>query len=111
MSNSADWQEPKERFQVLRHFCEPHTINFYKDCHNLTQHERKELAVNKRMSKMLVAEKRTRGKWAEGWGTCGLEQKIMEIYAAKKINAKNLLKSGQKEWLETSQYREELSLV
>ena len=44
--------------------------------------------------KSLVAEKRPRGKLSAGLGARGLENKIMEIYAAKKSYAKNLFKEA-----------------
>ena len=61
---------------------EPHTIN----CYSVRQSERKEPAVNNRMWKMLVAERRSR-KLAVDLGTRGFEHKIMETCAAKKMCA------------------------
>ena len=84
---------------------EQHTMNFCKDCYSLREGERKEPAINNKRWKRLVVEMRSRGMLATGLGARSLENKIMEIYAATKVYAKNLLKevsevmSLGKEWL------------
>ena len=105
-----------DRHAMVEDSGELHTISFYKDCYNLRPDERKDLVVSSRYRKLLVIEKRSRGKLAACLCARGLEQKIMEIHAAKKIYAKNLLKEAAeaiglgKEWLEVSPYKEELPL-
>ena len=70
--------------------------------------------VHGKQGKRLGGGKRSRGKLATGRG---LEHKIMQFYAAKKMYATNMLKDAMeavrlgKEWLETSQYKEALALL
>ena len=92
---------------------EPHTIN----CYNVRQSERKEPAVNNRMWKMLVAEKRAR-KLAVDLGTRSLEHEIMETCAAKKMCAERFperrnggSESEQRVCPETSPCKEEWALL
>ena len=60
---------------------------------------------------------RRRRKLANGVDARGLEQNIMEIVAAKKIYAKNLLKETaeamglDKQWLNETSYTEEMTLL
>ena len=110
VSSSAGWHEPNfcvtgnvgekgfkynDIASVMVEDHGEHKINVCKNCHNLRHGERKEPIVNSRLWKLLVAEKRSRGKLAAGLGGRGLEQKIMNIEAAKKIYAKNLLKDSE----------------
>ena len=54
-----------------------HTINFCESCYNLRQGERKEPIVNGREWRLVVAEKRARGKLATGLGAHGFERNII----------------------------------
>ena len=53
-----------------------HSINFCESCLHLRQGERKERIVNGREWRLIVAEKRARGKLATGLGAHGFEHKI-----------------------------------
>ena len=92
---------------------ELHTMNVFTDWYNVRPSGSKVPASNNRMWKMLVAHKRSRGTLAAR----GLEQKIMEIHAAKKIYAKNVLKDATeavslgKERPETSPSKEEFAVL
>ena len=92
---------------------ELHTMNLLTDLYNVRPSGSKELAVNNRMWKMLVADKRSRGKLAAGQCSRGLEQKIMEIHAAKKIYAKDATEAVSlgKERPETSPSKEEFAVL
>ena len=57
-------------------------------CYRVRQDERKGPRVNRKQ----VGEKRSRGKLAVG--AEGVEHKIMEMYASKKIYAEDLLKEA-----------------
>ena len=93
VSSSAGWHEPN--FSVTGNVGEKgfkyndiasvmvkdhgeHKIDVCKHCHNLRHGEKKEPIVNSRLWKLLVAEKRSRGKLAAGLGGRGLEQKIIQ---------------------------------
>ena len=77
---------------------------------------RRKSVVNSRLGKLVVAETRSRSKLASGLGARGLEQKIIETFAAMGIYAKNLLKqvaeaiSLSKEWINQTPHMEELAL-
>ena len=113
---SCETGKPKKGFKyhdiasvVVEDNGELRTMNSCRDCYTLRQGERKEPVVNNRTLKLLVAEKRSRGKLASGPGTRGLEQKILEI------NAKNLLKEAVvavslgKEWRNKSPHKKALA--
>ena len=55
------------------------------------QVENKEPRIHGEQWKRFVAEKRSRGKLATGLGAQGFDNKITELYAAKKIYGKNLV--------------------
>ena len=67
----------------------------------------KEPKVNSEQWKRLVGEMRSRGKLAADLDALGFEHKIMEMYAGKKMYAKNLFKEAAaalsvgKEWLKS----------
>ena len=56
----------------------PHTIIFCTKCNNLRQDERKEPVVSNKRWKIVVAEKRSRGKLSAGLDTRGFESRIWE---------------------------------
>ena len=67
--------------------------------------------------KSTVGETRSRGKLSAGLGARGLENRIMKIYAAKKSQAKNLMKetadamSLGTEWMNETPREVELALL
>ena len=65
---------------------EPPTKHLCKCVDNLTQDE-KELRVNGQQWSCPVAERRSRGKFSAGLGSCGLE--IPQVYAAKMSNCRS----------------------
>ena len=68
-----------------------YTRNMCESCWG--ESERKEPNVDEKQRKRLVDLERSRGKLAGG-RAMGIERKIMEIHASKKIHAENLLKEA-----------------
>ena len=75
--------------------------------YNLRQDEMKEPKVNSEQWKRLDGEMRSRGKLAADLDALGFEHKVKEMYAGKKMYAKNLFKEAAaalsvgKEWLKS----------
>ena len=61
------------------------TISLCRNFSAQRREERNEPAVNQRQWRRLVGEQRSRGKLAVGVGFLGVEHKIMDIYADKKM--------------------------
>ena len=84
------------------------TMNLCEGCWNMRHDERKEPNANRTQWKPRIGEK----KLAVGVVSLGFEHKIMDIYAGKKICAKNMLKEAAnamrlcKEWLNETPHKE-----
>ena len=99
VSSSSGWHEPQFRCGSAGRKCSSAVVEgdgvlcTRNMCESWWGGERKEPNADEKQRKRLVDLEKSRGKLAGG-RALGIERKIMEIHASKKIHAENLLKEA-----------------